>query len=253
MSCSRIAPWFLLALAATTASADDSCFVEADDLLAIEAPAVLVLGERPGTQPDLTRAARIVRGLARQGPVTLGLQVVPSASQATLDAFQAGDLPLEDIPSAMSWASPWPWTAYRGLVSLGSRDAIELVALGPDESPPPAAGGDLPLPSDYADWLFSDGDAMPEPLQSRIARQMAWTDYRIAERAIFGWGGEGYLVLLVDRTRVDSARGVAWQARRLTGEAVHDAALAWGAADCGESRIWKAGWLRLDLPSLGFR
>jgi hypothetical protein len=46
---------------------------------------------------------------------------------------------------------------------------------------------------------------------------MAWRDYALAQGAIASWDGKGYLVVVVGRMHVEGSKGVAWQARQLTG------------------------------------
>ena len=46
-----------------------------------------------------------------------------------------------------------------------------------------------------------------------FVRSMAWRDLAIAENAVKGWSGEGFLVLLTGRGHVTDGLGSPWQIR----------------------------------------
>src|SRR5688572_17423981 len=93
------------------------------------APAVIVLGERKGTLPDLGRAKRLVKKLAKKGPVTLALQAVRVDHQEVLDRVSGGQLPIEQVPTALDWENSWgfPFEAYAPLLEL---EGVKLLGIG---------------------------------------------------------------------------------------------------------------------------
>ena len=57
----------MLLLWTALAFGDDACnSVSLTDILAVPEPAIIVLGERRGAQPDLARAMRVVKGLQKK-------------------------------------------------------------------------------------------------------------------------------------------------------------------------------------------
>ena len=92
----------LLSFIAAMAAAESQCTqIGRADIVAVPAPAVIVLGERHGTQPDLARAERIVRLLAMENEVTLALESVGDVHQGTLDDFADGKLSLDTLPQTL--------------------------------------------------------------------------------------------------------------------------------------------------------
>lgn len=193
----------------------------------IQAPAVVVLGERMGMSPDVPRAAKIVKTLKKKGPVTLGVQIVPAEKQPVLDRFNKGELPAVLLESELHWTG-FPYAPYSKLFATG----VPVHALGvpvepkPDETP-------VPLPRGYARFLTDgmSGHPMPADLESDFAQLVAWIDMRVALQAIESWNGEGFLVILADRAHVEGGQGVSWQAQRLTEAPVHTVLLS-GAGAC---------------------
>ena len=76
---------------------------------------------------------------------------------------------------------------------------------------------------------------MPAELETRFVEQVAWIDHQLATKALEGWSGEGFLVVLVDRLHVQGGLGVAWQLERLTETPVSAALLADAGTRCVES------------------
>ena len=90
---------FLWSLFQAAIAAPNTCVpIDASDILEIPPPAVIVLGERHGMQPDLRRAERITKGLQRAAPVTIALEAIHQKHQVVLDNFAANKLE----PSARS-------------------------------------------------------------------------------------------------------------------------------------------------------
>lgn len=232
--------------AVTAALADDGrCeLIGFSDVTDVEAPAVIVLGERHGTQPDLARAGRVVRALADRAPVTLALEAVHEQYQSVLDDYAAGNLETDALPERLSWEHSWgfPWRPYEPLVTAARHD-VKVVAAGTDLGPAPA-GREYPVPAGYMTIL---GDAMaghevPPEQQERFVRSMAWRDFRLAENAVGGWDGEGYLVVVVGRGHVEGGKGTPWQLAQLTDKPVHAFVLAWAEPPCYPGdKVWKKG------------
>jgi uncharacterized iron-regulated protein len=218
------------------------------EITSIQPPHVLVLGERHGTQPDLRRALRVVRRLARKAPVTVALEAVHESGDSTLQAFARGELPRRELASALHWQETWgfPWGPYRPLVHRALRGDT-LVAAGPTlESAPDDAN--FPVPSGYF-AILSDAMAqhpVPPAFQDKFVRSMAWRDYRIAESARRAWNGEGFLVVVTGRGHVEGGKGVPWQLAKQTQAPVTAAILARGVdAPCyAGDRIWTVDPMR---------
>lgn len=213
------------------------------ELAATPAPAVIVLGERRGTQPDLARAARLVARLRATGePITVGLQAIGKDKQPVLDRYADGQVEPSDLPGLLDWTptaaekdplgyAGFPYAAYERLVT-GALYEDTVLAVGvpfrllPDDAT-------LPLPPAYG-TLLADAmgeHPMPATLEGSFAQTMAWMDHRIARTAVEGWTGKGYLVLVVDRVHVEGGKGVGWQAQRLV-EAPVTSVLLGGPGAC---------------------
>jgi hypothetical protein len=76
---------------------------------------------------------------------------------------------------------------------------------------------------------------MPPELESRFVEQVAWIDHQLATKALEGWDGNGFLVVLVDRFHVQGGLGVPWQLARLTEAPVSAALLADAGSRCVET------------------
>lgn len=188
------------------------------NLAATPSPSILVLGVRHGTQPDLYRADRLVRRLLRAGqPVTVALDALPTSRQSVLDRYSNGDIEGLDLPGELDWnAQPnFPYSPYEGLVTSALRGA-SVVAIGARFQP---GGTDpVPTPTGYAPVLADTmaGAEMPPALEAPFVRSVARLDHALATHAFEGWSGKGVLVVVVDRTRVEGGKGVAWQLERMT-------------------------------------
>ena len=199
------------------------------DILGVEAPAVLILGERHGTQPDLNRASNIVYRMAKHHQVTVALESVHSEYQGVLDDYAEGNMDPSDLPHLMDWEKSWgfPWAPYEQLVTSAVFGA-KTVAIGFELGPRPAHQS-VPLPSNYIDILRDAmaGHDMPLEMESDLVQAMAWRDYHMAELAVQGWDGQGYLVIVVGRGHVEGSKGIAWQVQRMVQTPVHAFVLAW--------------------------
>lgn len=234
--------WFGWFVASALAQAPTCVKVSGAEIAAVDAPAVIVLGERRGIWPDLLRAERLVNRLHARGPVTVALQSVRVEHQPILDQLMAHSIGLRDVPALTDWTNTWgiPWPSYEGLVSTGEV-GVKLVAIGVDDQPRPA-DTPIPMPPGYLHVLLDavGEHALPVDLEDDFVQLMAWKDHRMAQAAISQWDGQGVLVIVVDRLHVEGGLGVAWQAQRLTDRPVSAALLADGQSPCyANDRIWR--------------
>jgi hypothetical protein len=215
----------------TAALAADRCTpINASDILSIKAPAVIVLGERHGTQPDLYRASYVAKKLNEAAKVTLALEAVHQKFQLILDDYARKKIPKEDLQTRLEWPASWgyPFGPYRTLVRGADLD-MDVLGVGVDRSGAPA-GEKFPIPSGYLPILHDGmaGSDVAPGLEQRFLETVAWRDYAIARNAVRSWDGTGYLVIVADRAAVEGGKGVAWQAEQLTDKPVHSFVLAWG-------------------------
>ncbi|MCB9679942.1 MAG: ChaN family lipoprotein [Alphaproteobacteria bacterium] len=218
----------LLAWLLSTALAQDCTTVHARDLLDVPAPAVLVLGERHGMRKDLGRATKIARALAAKDDVRVALEAVDRRFDAALGAYAHGVLDADDLERKLDFPATWgfPYRVYAPLVRASAFGA-EVVGVGLKLGPKPDDVS-LPVPPRYIDLLRpAMGDhEIPLGMEQDFVQAMAWRDYGLASKALQGWDGKGYLVLVVGRGHVEGGKGVAWQASRLTDVPVHSFVLA---------------------------
>lgn len=213
------------------------------DIAAVQGPAIVVLGERHGMQPDLARASRVVRGFARRGPVTVALEAVHHDLQPTLDDYAAGKFDTGELESRLEWKKTWgfPYGPYEALVTSALSGA-KVVAAGVALGPPPE-GVSPPVPSGYLPILRDAmaGHDVPPERESAFLTSIAWRDYAIGKAALDGWDGQGVLVVVTGRGHVEGGKGVAWQIDQRTDVPVHAFVLAWGTdAACYEGdRVWR--------------
>lgn len=204
------------------------------ELGAIPAPAVFVLGERKGMQPDLWRASRLVTRLRKEGePVTVALQAVSVDQQPVLDRYAEGEMEPEDLPALLDWNSTWgfPYAPYRRLVQ-GAVHGDVVLGIGHAVEAQPE-GTISPRPPGYIQVLTDTmgGHYMPQPLEPGFTQTVSWLDHRMAASAVEGWSAEGYLVVVADRLHVEGGKGIAWQIQRLQEAPVTVVNLA-GAGRC---------------------
>lgn len=230
--------WLTAALAQTPTCEKVSLAQVAD----VQAPAVIVLGERRGIWPDLVRAERLIARLQRDHHVTVALEAVHVDKQPVLDQYTSGSIGLSDVPELTGWGEYWgiPWSAYQGVVAAGELGA-DLIAIGVNAELRPAQDT-IPLPPGYLHVLLDavGEHAVPVELESQFVQTVAWKDHRMAANAIEAWDGEGVLVILADRLHVEGGMGVQWQAQRLTEVPVTSVLLANANTPCYPGdRVWK--------------
>jgi len=230
--------WTLVAVAA----AQQCEVVSLGDIVEIEAPAVVVLGERKAHQPDLKRAWKVVSKLSKRGPVTLALEAVHAEAQEVLDKYERGGIDPADLPDLLGWQQYWgfEYAPYEKLVTA-SLIGVHVVGVGLDLGPRPPDER-VPLPPGYVNLLVDSlGDhPVAVELEGDFVEAVAWRDHSIARTALEGWDKKGTLVILADRLHVEGGMGVQWQAQRLTQHPVHGALLAWADSPCyRDDRIWK--------------
>ena len=233
----------MIALLVGLASAHTCEEVGLDELASVPAPAVLLLGERHGSRPDLKRAARLVRALTDRGaPVRVALEAVHESNQSVLDAFAAGQVKRRQLRDALRWEETWghAWRPYRKVLFA---DGVELTAAGLDLGPKPE-DREVPVPEGYEAFLAElmgphGHHGMSPEVQARFVTSMAWRDFRIAELSAADWSGEGYLVVLTGRGHVEGGLGTGWQLPKLQEAPVHSVVLGHEGARCGpDDRVW---------------
>jgi uncharacterized iron-regulated protein len=235
----------LLWIAAAFAHTCDD--ITLDELVERPAPAVLVLGERHGNKSDMKRAYGVVQELVASGePVTLAMEAVHEDNQPVLDAFEAREFGKGKLPRKLDWSKTWgfPWKPYKKLVT-SSRKGVNVVAAGLKLGPKPD-DREVEIPEGYDAFLMdimgAHGHGMDPEMKARFSTSMAWRDFRIAELAVEGWDGNGYLVILTGKGHIEGGMGTNWQLPKLekVGETpVVSAVLDHEGARCLEGdRVW---------------
>lgn len=229
---------WLLPFSLSDAAAVGCAKTTVPELVTPPGPRVLVLGERKGTNPDLARAASIVKKLAAKGPVTVALQAVSPARQAELDQWKSGAIPETSLSVKLDWGGAdtgyagFPFDPYAKLLATRSL-GVTFVAIGRPWQLRPE-GETVQLPPGYIGVLVDAmGDTpVPVDLETTTVETVSWADTRLAKAALDGWNGEGTLVVLVDRFHVEGGLGVQWQLQRLAQVPVDAAMLASGESRC---------------------
>jgi uncharacterized iron-regulated protein len=187
--------------------------VALDALADIPPPAVVVLGERHASKPDLKLAAEAVERLAETAPVTVALEAVDHRKQAAMDQLVDGSLKPKQVEPATDWGSTWghAFKPYLKVFKSGMAVGADFVGAGLPIGPAPD-DLELKIPERYVSELGAT--AAQHGMDPNVfASSMAWRDLVIAEKALEGWSGEGYLVILTGRGHVTDGLGVPWQIR----------------------------------------
>jgi len=202
--------------------------VEVASLAELPPPAIVVLGERHAHKRDLKMARKAIDELAGVAPVTVAIEAVHGSKQEAMRQLGAGALRVGQLPAATDWSSIWghDFAPYK---TVFRSEAEAFVAAGLTLGKPPE-GRDVPVPAAYLEKLgpMATHHGMDPEV---FVRSMAWRDLGIAEAAVRGWSGEGYLVILTGRGHVSEGLGVSWQlGQGLTERPAHDYLL--GAEGC---------------------
>jgi len=222
----------------------DACeTISLSDIAAVPEPAIIVLGERRGAQPDLARARRVLSRLQRDadGGVMLATDLVHHKYQKHLNAYTSGQTDLSTLEESLEWSnhSATSFTPYGQLFRLAEK-GLQLRAVGTEWIGPPE-NVHPPVPGVYPSLVSSavPEDNLPFGLDSRIAETMAYWDYQVAMRAVNEWDGRGYLVILTDRARTEGGGGVPWQLAQSDTHQVYAFLLAWAEPYCEEGdNVW---------------
>jgi len=226
----------LLILSASVEAEAGSCRkVSVGQLTKQSPPGVLVLGERPGVVRDVRRTKRIVKKLARSAPVTLGVEFVEAKRQPVLDKLALGRVSFDALDNVLAFQDDgYTFSVYGRLLALPEKvDGLSLVGLGMPMRVRPEEVS-VAMPPGYAMVITDAMGASPVPpeLENRTAQMVAYHDTRIARTALEAWTGEGWLVLLVDRTWVQGGLGIPWQLERMTDVEVDAVLLSDAKSDC---------------------
>ena len=140
----------------------DACeTISLSDIAAVPAPAIIVLGERRGAQPDPYRARRVLKRLQRddQNPVMLATDIVHHKFQNALTQFERGDSDLKTLETGLAWQehSATSFSPYGQLFKL-AESGVKLRAVGSDLNGPPEKMTP-PVPAVYTSLISS---AIPE-------------------------------------------------------------------------------------------
>ena len=246
----------LLLLAAITGNAwsvtDGQCVATSISSAIVDAPAVVVLGARRGMQPDHLRAREVVRRLRRRGNVTLAVDVVTTQGEIWHQQHVANGFGDDVLPLALRWDTEvsFPWSVYRPLLT---NKKISWVGIGVDNSEMPDPEESIQVPLGIGDRVrdASGGHDVPSSRQDALMRTIAWQEQQMASSALDAWDGEGYLVVLADRFRVQGSGGLKWHLERKTESKVEAYLLAWGFDRC-EMNDKVFTWMPfLPLPVVG--
>jgi len=204
-------------------------------VLDFDAPAVLVLGERKGTLPDLSRARKIVKKLAARGPVTVAIQAVRTDHQTVLDQLSAGTIPIEQVPGLLDWENSWgfPFEAYQPLLETAVSTKSKLVGIGQDFTLRPSDQIVQSPPGFFQILADPMGDnPVPAELESKYVEFVSWAAHGLANTALSAWDGKGVLVIVVDRYFVEGGGGVPFQVQQLSQAKVSSAILVDAESRC---------------------
>lgn len=99
--------------------------------------AYILLGEAHTNACDHRVQADVLQALAREGhTIALGLEMVPAAKQAVLDRFNAGEIAVQDVPTALQWESIWghSFSLYKPIFQIAAAEDIPVYALNIEQS-----------------------------------------------------------------------------------------------------------------------
>jgi uncharacterized iron-regulated protein len=97
---------------------------------------LVFMGEQHGTQEHHELQAALLETLAKEGPTFLGCEYFPRSLQPKLDAFNRGEVSIDDFEKHIDWKKTWgfPWKAYRPLFEVAARYKVPVVALNAERA-----------------------------------------------------------------------------------------------------------------------
>lgn len=97
---------------------------------------LVFMGEQHGTVEHHQLQAALLETLAQEGPTFLGCEYFPRSLQPKLDAFNRGEVSIEDFERHIDWKKTWgfPWKAYRPLFEVAAKHKIPVVALNAEKA-----------------------------------------------------------------------------------------------------------------------
>jgi hypothetical protein len=243
--------WLVLSVAYGWTSDTPCHTITLEDIESITPPAILVLGERRGMQPDLYRARRAASTLAQHHPTTMVIQGIPHKYQPVLDRYISGRLHPVDVPELLNWEAEngFPWSSYRQLMSVHSQ-GVEVVAGGVQHTDIPAKTS-FPIAPGYIEVLrdVMSEHLMPFEYEQSFVQRVSWVDYQLSKMALSKWNGSGFLLVLADRMHVEGGYGLPYQLEKASGLPVHSIVLVPNPKRCypGDSQ-WVSSLFPMALP-----
>jgi uncharacterized iron-regulated protein len=118
-----------LAAAPVVVAADGSELSETQALDALAATDVVYVGEQHDQAAHHALQARLVRQLARRGPVFIGLEMLDATMQPQLDAYLSGRM--SEAEFAELWKKAWgfPFELYRPIFEAAKEAGVPMKAL----------------------------------------------------------------------------------------------------------------------------
>lgn len=177
---------------------------------------VIYVAEQPDAPLHHEVQLQVIDGLLRQGDdIAIGLEMVARGHQATLDRWVAGELPEEQLVSALAWAGSWSadFGDYRAIFARARDRRIPLFALGPNPSAKLAGAPGTRGASDvHESYLRSVHASLPKGTRGSFeafrAAEANKDDAMVAALLEELDGRTARLVVLASRTRVEYGLGV---------------------------------------------
>jgi len=136
---------------------------------------IICIGEDHDNPHDHYAQLRILRGLIERRKMNgrelgVGLEMVASPEQETLDSWQAGELSTDELATELDWDASWGWdfNFYRPQLELARASGVPVIALNvPRKLARAAARGQL-------DSLSEDDAKLVPELDLTDAKHRAW-------------------------------------------------------------------------------
>jgi hypothetical protein len=140
----------------------------------------------------------------------VALEAVDRRKQQAMVQLAEGTLKPRQVEPATDWSSTWGH-AFKPYLPVFKADGL-FVGAGLPIGPAPE-DREFEIPERYVTELGAT--ASKHGMDPNVfASSMAWRDVGIAENAVQGWSGEGFLVILTGRGHVTEGLGVPWQLAR---------------------------------------